>query len=105
MSLRIAMIVLLLTIIHGGPIPAPSELMVVNHGATLVDPKTVNTVNTAAVVNSIVSGINVLFTWISFLIPRSKMRIRLTVLLHSFAVKMIILNNAFTGTPASEVTL
>ena len=105
MSLRFALIVLLVTEIHGRPIPAPSELIAVNDGATLVDLNTINTVNTAAVVNSIASGINVLLAWISFLIPPSKMRVRLTVLLHSFVVKMIILNNAFTGTPTSEVTL
>ena len=105
MSIKLALLLLFVTNIHGRPIPAPSELIAVNDGATLVDLNTINTVNTAAVVNSIVSGINVLLTWISFLIPHSKMRIRLAVLLHSFVLKMVILNNAFTTTPTSEVTL
>ena len=104
MSLSCVLIVLLLTnLIHGGPVPvpAPPELLPVNHGRTLSS-NMFDTVNTATAVNFLVSGINVLISWVSFLVPPSKMKGRLAVLITSFTVKMSIINNAFTIASTSD---
>ena len=102
MSSRYVLIVLLLTnLIQGGPVPAPPELLPVNHGANLSF-NMFDTVNTATALNFLVSGINVLISWVSFLVPPSKMKGRLAVLITSFTVKMSIINNAFTIASTSD---
>ena len=57
------------------------------------------------VVYSLVSGINVLLSWISFLIPPSKMKERLTVLMTTLIVKMSIINAVLTQAATGEVFL
>ena len=105
MSSRYVLIVLLLTnLIQGGPVPAPPELLPVNHGTTLSF-NMLDTVNTSTAVNFLVSGINVLISWVSFLVPPSKMKGRLAVLMTSFTVKMSIINNAFTTASTSDKTI
>ena len=104
MSLRLAVLVLLATNVHGGPVPPLSESIAANHG-TPVDINTVNMVNTAAAVNALSAGINVLISWISFLIPPSNVKGRLAVLMTSFVVKMNIINNSITMAPTTEETV
>ena len=105
MSSRCVLIFLLSTYsIHGGPVPAPPELLPANHGTTLSF-NMFDTVNTSTAVNVLVSGINVLISWASFLVPPSKMKGRLAVLMTSFTVKMSIINNAFTNASTSNKTI
>ena len=98
MSIRLALLFLLMTNIHGGPVPPLSQFIDVNHES----PVMVNTINTAIPVNFFVSGITVLISWISFLIPPSHVQGRLAVLLTSFVVKMGIVNSSFTNASTSE---
>ena len=101
MSIRLALLFLLMTNIHGGPVPPLSEFIAVDHG-TPVDFEMFNTINTATAANYLVSGINVLISWISFLLPTSCVEGRLAVLLTSFVVKIGIINNSFTNASTSE---
>ena len=80
MCITLALVVLLATNIQGKQAPAQSDFIAVHHGAP-VNLNTVNTINTAAAVNFLVSGINVLLTWFTFIIPPSNARGRLTVLI------------------------
>ena len=98
MSSKIALLFLLMTNVHGGPVPPLSQFIDVNHES----PVMVNTINTAIPVNFFVSGITVLISWISFLIPPSHVQGRLAVLLTSFVVKMGIVNSSFTNASTSE---
>ena len=103
MSLRVAFIILLLTIIvHGVPDPTPPDIIGNNNSRSYVGFNKANTVKLTTVVNSIVSCINVFLSWVSFLIPPSNMRARLTVLMTAFIVKMSIINNVFSNLPTSE---
>ena len=104
MSIRLALLFLLMTNIHGGPVPPLSEFIAVDHG-TPVDFEMFNTINTATAANYLVSGINVLISWISFLLPPSCVEGRFAMLLTSLVVQMdnvVEISNLFTSASTSE---
>ena len=98
MILRLAFLVLLLTaLLNGVREPTPSMIREGTQDIDKVKPVIITTV-----VNSMVSCINVFLSWISFLIPPSNMRARLTVLMTAFIVETSIINNVFSNVPTSE---
>ena len=103
MRLRVVFMILLLTIVlHGIPDPTPPELIGNRNGRSNVEFNRAHTVKITTVVNSIVSCINVFLSWVSFLIPPSNMRARLTVLMTAFIVQMSIITNVFSNLLTSE---
>ena len=101
MILRLALLFLLVTNIHGGPVPPLSEFIAVNNG-TPVDFKMFDTINAATATNFLLSGINVLLSWMSFLLPPYCVEGRLAVQLTSFVVQIGVINNSFTDASTSE---
>ena len=102
MILRLALLFLLVTNIHGGPVPPLSEFIAVNHGAP-VDFKMFDTISAATAANFLLSGINVfLILWIPFLLPPSCVESRLAMLSTSLVVEISIIANSFTNASTSE---
>ena len=100
MNLKLVLIILQVTsIVHGRPL---QDYIAVNHGC---NKNYASTDYMTVVVYSLVSGINVLLSWISFLIPPSKMKERLTVLMTTLIVKMSIINAVFNQAAIGEVIL
>ena len=100
MNLKLVLIILqVTTIVHGRPL---QDYIAVNHGC---NKNYASTDYMTVVVYSLVSGINVLLSWISFLIPPSKMKERLTVLMTTLIVKMSIINAVFNQAATGEVIL
>ena len=100
MNLKLVLIILqVTTIVHGRPL---QDYIAVNHGC---NKNYASTDYMTVVVYSLVSGINVLLSWISFLIPPSKMKERLTVLMTTLIVKMSIINAVFNQAAIGEVIL
>ena len=100
MNLKLVLIILQVTsIVHGRPL---QDYIAVNHGC---NKNYASTDYMTVVVYSLVSGINVLLSWISFLIPPSKMKERLTVLMTTLIVKMSIINAVFNQAATGEVIL
>ena len=96
MGLKLAIVFLLATRIHGGLVPAQSEF-------TPADFNTVKTVNTATVVSSLVSGINVLISLMSFFIPPSNTKGRIVVLMTSLLVNMSIVTNTLINASVETI--
>ena len=86
-------VLLLASVMCGRRDPAPPNEFI----GTSLGINKVKTINIAAVINSLISGVTVLISWISFLIPPSNVKGRITVLMTTFIVKMSIINNVFTS--------